>query len=228
MTSMLGLTQPVLTPEPCPQAKPRVSCKALKQKKGVIYIHEHQSKSVVKIGRTTGDPNERLRHYSNTYSLNGFRFAHQIPVSKNLEIIERKIHQALRQRGYHLSMGNGAKEIFACSLEKAIAVAEYEVKLSMEGESSDQKIQKSKYSGYGVKSLSKGKLSNKNTKKPNYLGPTSFKHEFPDHARKWKSEISTKTHNRKIAVAYFLMHHPLAREKYADKNWNSMIHDLLT
>jgi hypothetical protein len=127
MTTMLGLTRPVLTSEPCPQAKPRVSREASKQKKGVIYIHEHQSKSVVKIGRTTGDPNKRLRHYSNIYSLKGFRLAHQIPVSKNLEIIERKIHQALRQKGYHLSMGNGAREIFACSLEKAIAAAEYEI-----------------------------------------------------------------------------------------------------
>ena len=36
-------------------------------------------------------------------------------------------------------MGSGARELFARSLEKAIAVAKYEVKLSLGGELSDQK-----------------------------------------------------------------------------------------
>ena len=88
------------------------------KKDGYVYILKHQNGQTVKVGETSISPKSRLEGYSEAYQLEGFTIykTYRVPLNSRQDI-EKRAHAKLKQD--RLSGIAGAREIFACTQDKA-------------------------------------------------------------------------------------------------------------
>ena len=96
---------------------------------GLIYILSHSSGNSVKVGETKRSAEERLNSYSREYQLRGFSFhsQYEVPLNARREV-EKLAHRKLAE--YQLAGLEGAREIFACSVETAVQAVEEAIQQS--------------------------------------------------------------------------------------------------
>ena len=88
-----------------------------------IYILSHISNKLVKVGETAVCPASREKGYTRKYELKGFSLERTFEVAPSeRKNIEKRAHQILK--GLKVSGIDGAREIFACELEKAVEAVE--------------------------------------------------------------------------------------------------------